>query len=240
METANIHTSTHEVFKRTFLKEVTIGAAFDETSLYANKDSLQQFIELNFGVAEDIKESISTINVTSEDYVEKYKFSTNEASVILDSSIYINYEESLCSRLDKLIDFLKILSIQKINSLTITKSNLFVANSNNAFNTWQKALYESFKEEKIREMALISPPNEDPVKLSREGLCEFDGGQIRIPFMIEVNDKNHFSFKMDLIGELKNIMIDDIVTNAKKLNDIIYEIFIDTISDNIIQLMREG
>lgn len=235
------HQVPHKVFKKTFLEGVSASISFAETSLLNNKEGLKNFLKLNFGITEDFPEvlKLGAIDVSSENEVEKYNFSTNSASISLDASIYRFYTDSLEPKIKRLVDFLRVIGVNHINELTISKKNLFQGTSENAYSAWRFALHESFKDDSLRELATNSSVSNKPFKITVEGIGKFDGGEIRVPFLVEVSDEKKFHFQMDVIGVVRNIDVTDIIANANVLNEIIFSTFLNMISDKTIDLMQQ-
>lgn len=231
----------HEVFKRTFLQEVSASVSFADTPLLSNKDSFKNFLKLNFGVTDDFPDilKLGGITVSSDNEMEKYYFSTNSASVTLNASIYSFYGESLVPRIRCLVDFLDIVGVKTVTDFTISKNNVFRATSSNAYSSWRFALHETFKDKTLRDLATITSVSDKPFKITIEGAVKFDGGDVRIPFLVEVIDESNFYFQMKLKGSVRNIAVEDILKNAEVLNDILYVTFCDAVSDKTIELMRQ-
>lgn len=231
----------HKVFNRTFLQEVSASIEFAETPLLNNKEAITHFLKSNFGINESFPKALPVggITLSAEAEVEKYNFSTTSASLTLDASIYRCYKDTLAPKIKRLVEFLKALGIEKIEALTISKKNLFKATSPNAYSSWRFALHESFKDENLRELAANSSASDKPFKMTIEGTAKFDGGEVRVPFLVEVIDKDNFHFQMDLIGAIYNIGTKDIVENSDILNHIIFNVFCNMISDKTVNLLQQ-
>lgn len=231
----------HKVFNRTFLQEVSASIKFVETPLLNNKEAITHFLKSNFGIIEDFPGALTVggITLSAETAVERYSFSTTSASLTLDASIYRCYKITLAPKIKRLVEFLKALGIEKIEALTIFKKNLFKATSPNAYSSWRFALHESFKDESLRELAANSSVSDKPFKITIEGAGKFDGGEVRVPFLVEVVDKDNFHFQMDLIGTVYDIDTKDIIANADVLNHIIFSAFCNTVSDKTINLLQQ-
>lgn len=231
----------HKVFKRTFLQEVSASIKFAETPFLNKKKEIAHFLKSNFGINEDFPKALTVggINISAEAEVEKYNFSTNSASLILDANIYRCYKETLAPRISRFVEFLNALGIEKIESFTIFKKNLFKATSPNAYSSWRFALHESFKDGSLRELATNSSVNSKPFKIMVEGSGKFNGGEVRVPFLVEVVDGDNFHFQMDLIGTVYDIDTKDIIANANVLNDIIFSTFYNMISEKTIDLLQQ-
>lgn len=231
----------HKGFKKTFLEGVSASVSFADTSLLNNKEALNKFLRFNFGITEDFPNVIQlgAVDVSSENKVEKYHFSTNFASIFLDASVYRFYADSLEPRINRLVDFLNAIGVNHINELTISKKNIFRGTSENAYSAWRFALHEAFKDDSLRELAANSSVSNKPFKITIEGVGKFEGGEVRVPFLVEVSDENNFHFQMDVVGVVRNIDVTDIIANANVLNEIIFSTFLSMISDKTINLLQQ-
>lgn len=230
-----------EVFKRTFLQEVSASITFAEVNLLGKSKSIEQFLKANFDINNVFPEELTFggVEVTADKRPEKFTFSTNVASVVLGSDAYVNYVDSFAQRIQILVNYLQAIGVAGDVDLTITKRNLFQGNSENAFSAWRVALFDSFQDDTLRDIACNTSFGDKSVRISVEGETEFEGGDVKVPFLINVPDNTTFQFQMDIIGNVKAMTLDEVSDNAKILNEIIYCAFYSMLSDKIINLMKE-
>jgi hypothetical protein len=226
----------HKVFKRTFLQEISASVTFADKSVFDHKNEVFGFLKENFGLNEVMPSpfDFGTLAISSDNKYEKYLFTTHSASVTLDARMYRSYNDSLAPKLNRLVAFLSALGVERIREFSISKKNLFSGQSSNAYAAWKLALKETFKDEKLVGIVSEASSIENPFKLTIEGNRKFDGGEIKVPFLIEVVDKANFHFTMDLVGIVKDVDVYGILENANVLNDIIFGVFCDIVSDKII------
>lgn len=229
-----------EVFKRTFLQEVSATLSFVETNLLDKKKLLEQFLKDNFSLNELFPEELTFggVEITADGRSEKFLFSTTSASVVLGADLYSTYESSLAPKIHILLNYLRAIGVSDAVSLTITKKNLFQGNSDNAFSAWRVALFDSFQDETLRDIACNTSFGEKAIRISIEEKTEFEGGEVIVPFLINVSDNTLFQFQMDIIGNARGMTVDEVSNNAKTLNEIIYCAFYSMLSDRIIDLMK--
>ena len=229
-----------KAFKRTFLRDVTAKVTFAETDLLGNGTAISSFLRERFGISDDFNlPKLDGIDIVSDSKSEKYNFTTTSATVIMDSTIYRYFEDSLKPRLDVIISFLQALGIDEVKTLSIKKRNLFQATAKNAFQVWKIALLEAFKVDNIRGMAETSNIPTKPFKMSIEGSADTEWGEIRVPFTVDVPDKSSFKFQLDLEAISKPIQVSEIINRGVQMNNDIFVSFTDIISDKQINLMQQ-
>lgn len=227
-------------FKRTFLQDVTAKVTFAETNFLDNGEEFQNFIKNQFGISDNIfLPKLGALNILSDHHEEKYCLSTTSASVTIDSSIYRFYKESLKPRLKVLESFLLVLGISEVKSFSICKRNCFPGTSKNAYAVWKKALNESFKEQAIKNLADTPDLLEKPFKMSIEGSTETEWGEVRVPFYIEVLDKENFKFQLDITATASSVSVDSLIRMGAQMNDSIFEAFTNIISDKLLYLLQQ-
>lgn len=241
METKELTQSIRrKTFKRTFLRDVTAKVTFAETNLLGNGVAIRTFLRDKFGIQEDFNiPKLGRIDISSDGKEEVYKFTTDSASVTISSNIYRYFEDSLKPSLDIILSFLQTLGIEEAITFSITKRNLFPGNAKNAFSAWRFALVEAFKADGIRSMADINPSPEKPFKMSIDGGVDTGWGEIKVPFMVNVPDKNNFQFILDIEAISKPIPVSEIRERGVLMNNEIFDSFISIISDKLINLMQQ-
>lgn len=241
METKELTQSVqHKAFKRTFLQDVTAEVTFAETNLLGNGGAFQTFLKNHFGISDNIElPKLGAINISSEHKEERYCLSTTNATVTIDASVYRYYKESLKPRLKVLESFLMVLGISEVKSFSICKRNHFPGTSNNAYAIWKKALKETFKEPAIQSLADTPNLSEKPFKLSIEGRTETEWGEVKVPFSVEVPDKDNLNFQLDLTATAVSVDVDDLLSMGAEMNDSIFEAFINVVSDKLLYLLQK-
>ena len=232
--------SLRRAFKRTFLQDVSATVTFADTDLLNHIEALKAFLGDRFRISDNVNmPKLSAIDVVSENRDEKFHFATNSASVTINANLYHFYEDSLEPRINDIISYLKVLGISDVNTFTIQKRNIFPGTSSNAFDVWRKAINETFKEENI--LKLVSTPNiqHKPFKMSIEGVAVTEWGELRVPFLIDVPDKDNFRFQLDLVATSKPVSIKDLITMGTRMNNCIFKEFTKIISDKLLDLLQK-
>lgn len=229
-----------KTFKRTFLHDVSATVTFADTDLLSNVEALKDFLKRKFNIAEEFSTpKLSVIDIVSENRYESFHFTTTSASVTINANLYRFYEESLEPRLKDLVSFLKAIGVSTVETFTLQKRNVFPGTSSNAFETWKKALSDTFKEGHIQGMASTPGIEQKPFKMSIEGRAATEWGELRTPFSIEVPDKENFIFELDLIAAAGSVMINDLTETGTEMNDSIFEAFTKTVSDKLLDFLKQ-
>ncbi len=229
-----------KAFKRTFLRDVSASVTFAETDLLSNVEALRHYLKNKFHITDDLNNpKLSAIDIVSENRYANFHFTTSSASVTVASPLYRFYEESLEPRLDDIISFLKAIGISKAETFTLIKRNVFPGTTSNAFDVWKSAIVDTFREEKIRELAISAGSQKQPFKMSVEARGVADWGELRVPFSVDVPDVNNFSFHLDLIATSRSVMIDDLMRVGAEMNGEMFQAFTEIVSDKLLELLKK-
>lgn len=229
-----------KVFKRTFLVDVTASVEFADSPFLENVEKLKPFFYENFGTTLNSGNfnNLDGIKLVSEDGTLKYHFTTKSASIIIKAEVYLNFRESLSSKIEYLVSFLNAMGVVEIESFKIIKRNKFPITTEDAYSVWPVALRESFQSNSIRSLANFPVGKDHPFTIEMDGSVKIDWGEIRTPFTMVVKDREHINFYLSLMAIAKSIKVKDIIEQSQIMNDAIFDLFTRLVSEKIISLMK--
>lgn len=233
----------HQTFKRTFLRQTEVIVKL--TPAIADAHFLQRMTPylkktFNIDAPEGIEQGANHAELSSNQEQKKFVFDSEQARIIVGPNSYNTFVSTALPMIESLIKFLnEVARVEDISDLCIVKTNSWPFQSENAFDGFANILKYTFKEESVTDMLSYGfGDNPQPVKLSKtahDGIS--DNIELNAVLSAEVSSKERALLGLTLQASAKNVKVTDIIQKALFLNDLIYQGFIATISDNIKDIM---
>lgn len=235
----------HKVFKRTFLHETEVGVEFEPPmtpEIFSAR--IVPFVNQTFNqnVPNVLDRATERAELTSNDSQVKFDFYLSSAKVIISPGAYKSFSISAIQYIAILIKFLKeVANIESARQIYINKINVWPMQSKDSKQSFKGASYFIFKKEHIEDIANIKFEESDyPVSAAKEAVVNCgDSASLKAVIRVELKDSANASYTLGLRAQASNVLIDDIISDLPKLNDIIFGAFTDIISDNISGLMSK-
>jgi hypothetical protein len=234
-------TTEHRVFKRTFLQQTEVSIRFAPAISDVDfHDRLLPFLKSVFNLNLSDKTDANHAEVSSDQEQKKFIFDTDQAKFIIGPESYTTFAETAIPLIGILLRFINdVAKVETLEQINIVKINIWPIKSENVFSNFTDMIKYTFKEGCVADM-LSYKFDEDPkpVKLSKTFNNEFaENANVDAVLTAEIDSKEKVNFGLALNASAKNIGINDLLSDMIVLNEVIYQEFVEAISDNILNLM---
>lgn len=244
MAIKNPHPTTeHRTFKRTFLQQTEVTVKFTPAIADAVfRDRMVPYLKSTFNLDLSDKVDVEANHAEIDSNVEqkKYIFDLDQAKFIIGPNSYRTFAETAIPMIGMLIRFLSdVAKVESIEQLNITKINLWPIKAEDAFSSFGNMIRYTFKEDCVSDMLSYKfGDNPTPIRLSKNSDNTIsENVELKATLSAEVVSKEKVNLGLVLNAVTYNVYANDMLSDSIILNDIIYQGFIETISDNIIDLM---
>ncbi|WP_289763522.1 hypothetical protein [uncultured Duncaniella sp.] len=234
----------HRIFKRTFLQQTEVNVKFSPAIASALfRERIVDYAQKHFGVdiSAESEPDADSAKIEAVGEQKKYYFGLEFARIIVGPESYDTFADTILPLLPRLQAFLiEVAQIDGMIELNITKRNAWPFKVENAFNDFSDAIGFVFDKKYVEDMCSYKfTENPQPVQLSKMSTEDF-GGQIKLDRKIiaEANNNGRIYLELALSTTSQSVKVADISADAVVLNDIIYNNFIEYVSDDIIDLMN--
>ena len=239
------HAANRKVFKNTFLKEVQAAVSFDGNAWTGEEcfSSLKAFAKRQFGL-EDIGETFLNekgIAFVSEELATSFFFSPATAGYKIGGKGYVSFSTTQEGLLNKLTDYLNsVPKTDKVKWLKLRKLNVWPVTLDKEDANIIEPLKYLFKEH----YAKILEPGDDEKDLVKKSkqvankLCE--GCVLLIDIQYRYIDKSKLEFSLSVETFYKpndGISLNDVLADARQLNSVMYDAYMDAVTDEVVRLM---
>ncbi len=235
----------HHVFKHSFLKEAKIVAAFPEISVEQINSQMREF--LNFAYKIDP----ATVNESVDEGVEirtkgnglSFQFERTLAKASISGKDYHSFKNSLLKFSRPLPEYAKMVAgIEALTSVSVTKVNSWRLRTENPSKFIQEGLEFIFRKERMAEMPKIEfPSKEDGAKrVSIVSNPTIPGVDHKLNLVLDVSrsEDNFIGYSLTTTASSDGeVDIKDFPRTALNLNKFLYWVFLDMVSDNVLELM---
>lgn len=232
----------HKVYNQNFLDSVGLEIAYKRISFASATKPLRLFFKEKFNVSfePDGQKTLTTINIFSKNNIINFNFSTESVKIDINGAYYVSFQKTVLPLLPNLLKFLEIVSVSKLERVTLTKKNKWKLEGENILEQRKEALAYTFKEDEILELAKVEIPEEKfPIKLSRTGSVGAGAGRLTAEVVCQFPDRNEMGMSLNLIAECEKIKVEELTGALSLLNEIIYCAFHQMVSDNVISIMEK-
>lgn len=236
-------TMEHRVFKRTFLQQTEVSIRFTPAIPGVDfHDRMLPFLKsvFNLDLSDKVDKDANHAEISSDREQKKFIFDLDQAKFIIGPESYTTFAEMAIPMIGILLRFISdVAKVETLQQINIVKINIWPIKSDNAFLNFTDMIKYTFKERCVADM-LSYKFDEDPkpVRLSKTSNNAIaENANIDAVLSAEVVSKEKVNLGLVLNASAKNIGINDLLSDAIVLNDAIYQGFIETISDNILNLM---
>jgi|GluameStandDraft_1065615.scaffolds.fasta_scaffold15300_5 hypothetical protein len=233
----------HRTFKRTFLQQTEVTLRF--TPVINDVDFRNRMLPylktvFNLDLTGKVDAEANHAEINSDNEQKKFVFDLNQAKFIIGPSSYNTFKETAIPMVGMLVRFIAdVAEVEAIDELSVVKINIWPIKSEDAFSSFTNMIRYTFKESCVSDMLSYKfDDNPKPVRLSKTSdttIAESVG--LDAVLSAEVVSKEKVNLGLALNASARNIGINDILSDAITLNDIIYRGFIESVSENIIDFM---
>lgn len=232
----------HKVYNRTFMRSASATIEYADISFMSHFDGLARYFKDNFNAvfnpAKD--DELESIEINSNAEQLSYLFLKSISSVLVGAKDYKSFSASMQPRIGKLVAFLDAVGRSSVKSITLKKENVWDLKSEDVMSAYKTAIFFTFQDENIREVAKLNVPGETkPIKMSREANVSLGDGRLTVRFIVEIPDDGHIRFLLNLEAIATDVKTADILQAASVLNEVIYCAFHDLVTPDIINLMEK-
>lgn len=244
MEIKDSYSKTeHRIFKRTFLQQTEVVVKF--APAIADEDFRTRMIPylkavFNLDLSEKVEAEANHAEITSDHEQKKFIFDLNQAKFIIGPNSYKTFIETAIPLIGKLISFIKdVAQIDLIDELSIIKVNIWPIKSDDSYLSFTNMIRYTFQEKCVSDMLTYRfDENPQPVRLSKTSNNHIsDKVDLNTILSAEVVSKEKVNLELVLNATSKRVTVNDVLSDAVTLNDIIYKGFTGSISENIINIM---
>lgn len=237
----------HHVFKRSFLKEAEIHATFPEIDAEQMNANVRDFLNFAFKVdPTTVKESVEDgVEITTKNNDLKFKFERNLAEVSTSGKDYRSFKESILKFSRPLAEYARMVAnTYQLSSVSVTKVNSWKLRADNPSQFIQEGLEFIFRKGRLAEMPKIEFPvkNEGPKKVSIVSTPTIQDIEYKLKLVLEVCSAEDNYIEYNLITKAysnKEVDIRNFPRMSFDLNNFLYRVFIDMMSDNVLELMEK-
>ncbi|MDD6006235.1 MAG: hypothetical protein PUC21_02870 [Bacteroidales bacterium] len=233
----------HCVFKRTFLQQTEVITKFTPAIKDVDfRDRMQSFLKSVFNLEplELADSEASHVEIRSEDVQIKFVFDLDQAKFIIGPKGYKTFAETAIPLIGILNRFAcEVAKIDSIAELNIVKINGWQINAEDSFSDFPNIIRYTFNESCVSDMLSYKfDENPKPIKLSKTSNNAISE-EINLDAILsaEVASKEIVKLGLALNASTKNVNTNDLLSDSIILNDTIYRGFIETVSENILNLM---
>lgn len=178
--------------------------------------------------------------IRSDSEQKQFVFDLDQARFVIGPKSYQTFAETAIPMIDMLLRFIcDVAKTNSIDELGIIKINEWPIKADDSYLNFTNMIGYTFKEHCVSDMLSYKfDANPQPIRLSKTANNEIENGvKMSAVLSAEVLSKEKVNLGLVLNVSAKNVSINDALSDAVILNDILYQGFIETISDNIIDLM---
>lgn len=231
----------HTVFPRSFLKEVQVGLTYPSLEGRRTGEAVDSFLNSNFKIASESKadEVFMPITINSDDNALSFYFEADKCRLDVDAvESYSSFRDSVYPKTRPLAEFAKDVA-GGFGRLRLSKENYWVLKTNTPQEDAEKGLSFIFRAERMSELPTITVPSDKNswgiITSTRPEI--FSGIDCLIKLRIEYSD-NVLSYSIVLEATTEdNVGYDTFQKELLTLNQAIYQLYIDLVSDNVLELM---
>lgn len=234
----------HRVFNRTFLQQTEVNVKFSPTIdvvLFRERIAPYALKYFGFDISAKSEPDANTAKIEAVGEQKQYSFGLDFARIIVGPKSYDTFAETILPLIPRLQAFLtEVVQISTPIELNVTKRNAWPFKVENAFDDFTDAIGFVFSKKYVEDMCSYKfTENPQPVQLSKMSTEDF-GDQIKLDRKIiaEASNKGKIYLELALSTTAPNVAVADISADSVILNDIIYNNFIEYVSDDIIDLMN--
>lgn len=235
----------HRVFRRTFLQQTEVNVKFTPAlDSVAFRDRITVYAKKYFGfdIRDKSNSDADTAKIEAVGEQKQYSFGLDFARIIVGPESYDTFAETILPLLPRLQAFLiEVAQITTEIELNITKRNAWPFKVENAFADFTDAIEFVFDKKYVEDMCSYKfTENPQPVQLSKMSVEEFnDNIRLDRKIISEASNNGRIYLELALSATSPNVSVADISADTVILNDIIYNNFIEYVSDDIIDLMND-
>jgi|GEM_PF-6024003 len=233
----------HRTFRRTFLQQTEVIVTF--TPALSDVDFRNGIIPylksvFDLDLSDKADPEANHAEIKSDDEQKQFIFDLDKVRFLIGPKSYKTFAETALPMVGMLIRFIcDVAKRDLIDSLNIIKINGWPIKADNAYGDFTDMIRYTFKENCVSDMLSYKfDADPQPVRLSKTFNSEIED-DVRLDAMLsaEVMSKEKVNLGLVLNASVKNISVNDVLSDSIALNDIIYQRFVETISENIINLM---
>lgn len=233
----------HRTFKRTFLQQTEVTVRFTPAMTGVDfHDGMIPYLKavFNLDLADKVDVEANHAEVDSNNEQKKFVFDLDQAKFIIGPDSYKTFAETAVPMVALLIKFLNdVAKVELIDQLNVAKINLWPIKAEDAFSNFSNMIRYTFKENSVSDMLTYRfGENPTPVRLSKNSNNRIaENVELKATLSAEVVSKEKVNLGLSINAEATNVLVNDVISDSIVLNDIIYQGFIETISENIVDLM---
>lgn len=233
----------HRMFKRTFLQQTEVILKFAPAITDVDfRSRMIPYLKAAFDLdmADEADQGINHAEISSDNEQKKFVFDLDQARFIIGPDSYDTFTETAIPMIGMLIRFIgDVARVKTVENLDIVKINSWPIKADDAFSSFTNMIRYTFKEHCVSDfLSYKFDYNPRPVKLSKTAKDIItEDVDLESVLSAEVVSKERVNLGLVLNVSAKNIGVNDILSDAITLNDIIYRGFIESISEDIIDFM---
>lgn len=232
----------HTIFPRSFLKEVQVVLSYPSIEGQKNGEAVNTFLADNFNINSDYRtdQYVGQLSVNAD--IFSYQFDASECRLSLSAVRgYESFEKSVLPYTKPLAEFGRCIA-GGFGTLGVGKENIWIIETENPDEDLMQGLSFIINPERVLELPKITvPKNQNIWGISTETRPEFlSDTATSIKLKIDFSDKK-LTYRLIYSATTKeNISYESFKSALRKLNMAIYYLYMDMVSDNVLELMMKG
>lgn len=232
----------HTVFPRSFLKEVQIVLSYSSIEGHKTGESVNSFLNNNFKILSDSKpeEVFVPIKINTGDNALSYYFDAAECRMEVDAiEGYKSFRDSVFPKTRPLAEFAKDVA-GDFGRLRLTKENYWILKTDAPEEDATRGLSFIFRTERMSLPTIKVPSDKNSWGISTSTRPEISPEiDCLIKLSVEYSDNALFYSIMLEVATVKSISYETFSKELLILNEAIYQLYIDLVSDNVLELMMK-
>lgn len=237
----------HLTFRRTFLRQTEVRADFTHSLSTAEfQRRVIPFLESTFKkpCEEAPPKEANHVEVNSDTKQERFVFDVSGASFSIGPKTYRTFAETAIPMSQTLVGFLSnVMEVKTVDRLSIIKINEWPISSEDTFANFSDMIGYTFQKKHVSDLMNYRFDKKDPqpTRLSKTATTEIKGGTtLKAELSAEVKSKEKALMALTLTVCSEGVSTEEIIPNLIVMNDILYSGFMDTVSEDVIDLMRRA
>lgn len=234
----------HRTFKRTFLQQTEVIVKFTPELIDVDfRNRMLPYLKsvFNLDLTDKDTSEANHAEVNSDNEQKRFVFDLGQAKFIIGPNSYKTFTETAIPMIGMLTKFISdVAMVEFVDELSIVKINIWPMKADDAYSSFKNMIRYTFNESCISDMLTykFDDNNPQPIRLSKTSKTSIaDNINLDAILSAEVISKESVNLGLVLNASTKTASINDLISDAITLNDIIYRGFIETISENVINLM---
>lgn len=234
----------HKVFPSSFLHGAALSISFPEIITDNSAEKLNAFLKHDFGVDGNYNQgdTIGNLDLQTDNKLIRFMFSDSRAAIKVNSDNYTSYAESLYPLTKTLYDYVEtVAGYNAIDSMSIEKRNVWSIDTDTPDQTLPQAINHIFRAPRAKEILSLGfegKSTADGIAIDPHPVIPGIDANLEIELRIKYFNDSKLVFNLGLIASSKeSFALSEFKTKGFYLNQSIYYLFLDMVSDSILQSM---